>query len=127
MIILDTEVVSEIMRGSAASPAVLNWVRGLAEQPVTTVVTRAEILAGVALLPAGQRRDRIESVATAAFDTLGVCLPLARARRSTPTSWRPDAARGARSGRWTHASQPSHASAGAPWRPVTPRTSNTSG
>ncbi|MGC0273357.1 type II toxin-antitoxin system VapC family toxin [Pseudactinotalea sp. Z1739] len=76
MIILDTNVVSELMRGSGASPAVLNWVRGLAEQPVTTVVTRAEILAGVALLPAGQRRDRLESVATAAFDTLGACLPL---------------------------------------------------
>ena len=76
MIILDTNVVFELMRGADASRAVLDWVRGLSEQPVTTVITRAEILAGVALLPAGTRRDRLESVATAAFDTLGVCLPL---------------------------------------------------
>ena len=76
MIILDTNVVSELMRGADASPKVLDWVRGLGEQPVTTVITRAEILAGIALLPAGVRRDRLESVATDAFDTLGVCLPL---------------------------------------------------
>ena len=76
MIILDTNVVSELMRGADASPRVLSWVRGLRERPVTTVVTRAEILAGVALLPAGSRRDRLRAVATGAFDTLGVCLPL---------------------------------------------------
>jgi len=76
MIILDTNVLSEFMRGGEASPVVLDWVRGLREQPVTTVINRAEILAGVALLPAGERRDHLETVATAAFDTLGVCLPL---------------------------------------------------
>lgn len=43
---------------------------------MTTVINRAEILAGVSLLPAGARRDRLETVATAAFDRLGVCLPL---------------------------------------------------
>lgn len=56
MIILDTNVISEVMRGPAADPGVLTWIRTLADQPVTTVINRAEVMAGVALLPAGHRR-----------------------------------------------------------------------
>lgn len=76
MIILDTNVISEAMRGHRAEPAVLNWIRSLTSQPVTTVINRAEVLAGVALLPNGKRKDRLTTAATAAFDGLGVCLPM---------------------------------------------------
>lgn len=76
MIILDTNVISEAMRGPDADPRVLGWLRSLQQQPVTTVINRAEILAGIALLPGGARRVRLAEVAEAAFSTLGVCLPL---------------------------------------------------
>jgi predicted nucleic acid-binding protein len=76
VIVLDTNVISEVMRGHQASPAVLGWIRCLRETPVTTVVNRAEILAGIAVLPDGRRKERLREVADSAFDTLGVCLPL---------------------------------------------------
>jgi len=62
MIVLDTNVLSELMR-PAPSEAVQRWV---AEQPVTnlftTTITQAEILFGLALLPEGRRRDRPDMV-----------------------------------------------------------------
>jgi len=76
MIILDTNVISEAMRGRAADPRVLTWIRSLREQPVTTVINRAEILAGIALLPEGARREKLSVAAEVAFAGLGVCLPL---------------------------------------------------
>ncbi|HIT76090.1 MAG TPA: type II toxin-antitoxin system VapC family toxin [Candidatus Avipropionibacterium avicola] len=77
MIILDTNVLSELMRGEdEGDSTVLAWVRGLADQPVTTVLNRAEILAGVVLLPPGKRRDRLQMRATLTLDRIGVCLPL---------------------------------------------------
>lgn len=76
MIILDTNVISEAMRGPDADPRVLTWLRSLPRQPVTTAINRAEIMAGIALLPAGTRRDRLRAAAESAFDTLGSCLPL---------------------------------------------------
>lgn len=33
MIVLDTNVISEVMRGPQADPAVLAWVRGLRDRP----------------------------------------------------------------------------------------------
>ncbi len=67
MIVLDTNVVSELMKpGPAAS--VLDW---MAEQPAsslyTTSITQAEILHGIGLLPAGRRRDALERAAEAMF------------------------------------------------------------
>jgi predicted nucleic acid-binding protein len=56
MIVLDTNVLSEIMRPSP-SPAVLQWIA--AQEPLsvfTTTITQAEILHGVELLPPGKRR-----------------------------------------------------------------------
>lgn len=50
LVVLDTNVISEAMRGAAASPQVIAWLRSLAATPITTVVNRAEILAGIALL-----------------------------------------------------------------------------
>ena len=76
MIILDTNVISEVMRGPRADRRVLDWVRSLSTIPVTTVINRAEILAGIAILPGGQRRDLLGAAAREAFDGLGVCLPL---------------------------------------------------
>lgn len=76
MIILDTNVISEVMRGPRADRRVLAWLRSLGTVPVTTVINRAEILAGIAILPAGHRRDLLGGAAREAFDGLGVCLPL---------------------------------------------------
>lgn len=75
VIVLDTNVISEAMRGQRADERVLAWLRALPETPVTTVVNRAEILAGVALLPEGARRQRLASASSTAFSTLGVVLP----------------------------------------------------
>ncbi|MDO5671546.1 MAG: type II toxin-antitoxin system VapC family toxin [Actinomycetaceae bacterium] len=74
MIILDTNVVSEIMRGQDMDSSVLEWVRGLDETPCTTVVTKAEILAGLAVLPDGKRRRGLEKMAALVFDQLSMCL-----------------------------------------------------
>lgn len=68
MILLDTNVVSELMRAEPAA-MVTDWV---ALQPAvslfTTTVTEAEILYGVALLPEGKRRDALAEEARAMFD-----------------------------------------------------------
>ncbi|SFL94425.1 type II toxin-antitoxin system VapC family toxin [Methylobacterium pseudosasicola] len=77
MIVLATNVISEMMR-SEPHPAVLAWV---AAQPRTTLYTtsinRAEILYGVAALPPGRRRDSFHTVVTAIFseDFAGRVLP----------------------------------------------------
>ena len=58
MIVLDTNVLSEVLR-PAPEPCVLTW---LANQPgsalFTTTVTRGEILYGIWSMPAGARRQR---------------------------------------------------------------------
>jgi toxin FitB len=68
MIILDTNVVSELMRRTP-EVAVMRWVDA---RPVgglyTTAVTQAEILHGVMLLPRGKRRDAIASAAAQMFE-----------------------------------------------------------
>ena len=67
MIILDTNVLSELMRAKPAA-AVVAWI---AEQPTaglyTTAVTQAEILHGLMLLPPGRRRRALEAAASAMF------------------------------------------------------------
>ncbi len=69
MFILDTNVVSELMRDNPW-PEVLAWVD---QQPLNslfvTAVTEAEIRTGIALLPSGERR---RGLAAAAERTLGV-------------------------------------------------------
>lgn len=76
MIILDTNVLSELVRGTHANPQVLAWARTLGEQPVTTVINRAEVLTGLALLPAGRRRTELTAAVDRAFAALPACLPL---------------------------------------------------
>ena len=61
MIVLDTNVLSEVIR-LAPSPKVLHWLGELARESVfTTAVTQAEMLYGLASLPAGKRRALLES------------------------------------------------------------------
>lgn len=68
MIVLDTHVLSELMRATP-DRAVLDWFAGQPDDLLyTTAVTQAEVLFGLALLPSGARRDRLESAAAALFE-----------------------------------------------------------
>ena len=59
MIILDTNVVSELMRPDP-SPSVVNWVAAQAASDLfLSAVSEAELLYGVEMLPPGRRRDRL--------------------------------------------------------------------
>ena len=59
MILLDTNVVSELMRPKP-DPNVEDWLANQSTANVfLSVITEAELRYGVAILPAGQRRDRI--------------------------------------------------------------------
>jgi hypothetical protein len=68
VIILDTNVLSELMRPAPAA-SVVRWV---AAQPATSIyttsITQAEILHGIMLLPTGRRRNALEAAARALFD-----------------------------------------------------------
>jgi hypothetical protein len=68
MIILDTNVLSELMK-AAPAPSVSEWV---VTQPASrlfiTAVTQAEILYGIGLLPKGRRRGSMAIAAKAMFD-----------------------------------------------------------
>lgn len=75
MIVLDTGLLAELVRGPRADPDVLTWVRHVAEQPVTTVVNRAELLAGIAMLPDDHRRAALTTAVEDALADLAVCLP----------------------------------------------------
>jgi toxin FitB len=68
MIVIDTNVVSEIVKQSP-SPAVMAWFS--AQKPhdlYTTTITQAEILYGVELLPQGRRRTALQGAITRVFD-----------------------------------------------------------
>lgn len=67
MIILDTTVVSELMRTSP-EPAVVAWTATrVFVELYTTTITRAEILYGIAILTAGRRRAALAEGATRMF------------------------------------------------------------
>jgi predicted nucleic acid-binding protein len=76
MIILDTGVVTELMKADEAAPSVVAWLRNVTEPLLTTIITRAEILSGIAMLPAGSRREELRAQAEEALSQLGACLPL---------------------------------------------------
>ena len=66
MILVDTNVVSELMR-PAPAPAVLVWFATQAAADLfLSAVSEAELRAGAACLPAGRRRDAL----TAAIDAM---------------------------------------------------------
>jgi predicted nucleic acid-binding protein len=68
MILLDTNVLSELMRAKPA-PQVLEWVDA---QPVgdlvITSITVAEILSGIATMPDGKRKQGLLDAASVMFD-----------------------------------------------------------
>lgn len=67
MIVLDTNVLSELMRPVPA-PVVMRWIAGHAATSLfTTTVTQAEILYGLELLAEGRRRNRLGTVIEAIF------------------------------------------------------------
>lgn len=67
MIVVDTNVISELMRPSPA-PAVANWVRKHSQQELyTTSVTLAEVRYGIERLDAGRRKESFRSAAEEIF------------------------------------------------------------
>jgi predicted nucleic acid-binding protein len=67
VILLDTNVLSELMRREPAV-SVLKWVADQAAASLfTTSITQAEILHGIQLLPAGKRRRSLEKAAEEMF------------------------------------------------------------
>lgn len=68
MIVLDTNIISELMR-ARPNARILDW---LAAQPpaglFTTTLTQAEIFYGLALLPEGRRRDDLIAAARPIFE-----------------------------------------------------------
>lgn len=67
MIILDTNVASELMK-PAPSPVVRDWVRARrGGELYTTSITLAEISYGIERLPAGRRRDLLKATAADVF------------------------------------------------------------
>ena len=70
MVVLDTNVVSELMR-EAPHADVLVWVDDRpTRQLCVTAVTEAEVRTGIAFLPDGRRRRRLAEAADRAFRSL---------------------------------------------------------
>ncbi len=66
--LLDTNVLSEWMRPQP-EPAVLDWVsQQLPDRLYTSTITVAEIEAGLALMPTGQRQRALQAAAGAMFE-----------------------------------------------------------
>lgn len=74
--LLDTNVLSELMR-EAPAPEVLHWFAAQTPNRLyTCTINQAEILAGIAVLPAGKRRDALARAAQQIFEDefAGRCL-----------------------------------------------------
>ena len=85
MIVIDTNVVSELMRQTPA-PAVMAWFSAQdSAELYLTAVSEAELRTGVAILPAGRRRERIAAVVDAVVehDFAGRVLPFNSAAART--------------------------------------------
>lgn len=68
MIVLDTNVISELMRPRPAA-SVARWVNDQAPTRLyTTSIARAEILYGILLLPKGKRQDALRAAADEMFE-----------------------------------------------------------
>lgn len=71
MIVLDTNVISELMK-PGPDARVVGWIdRQRSDDIYTTAVCEAELLTGVALLPAGRRRDDVRSRVATALQWIG--------------------------------------------------------
>jgi predicted nucleic acid-binding protein len=68
VILLDTNVISELMRPQP-DPAVVGWIAAQHGATLcTTSINKAEILYGIAALPRGRRRTALLAAAEAVFD-----------------------------------------------------------
>jgi predicted nucleic acid-binding protein len=68
MIVLDTNVLSELLRAQPHA-GVTSWLKRVpAIDAYTTTICEAEIFYGIALLPKGKRRAALEAGATALFE-----------------------------------------------------------
>ena len=77
MIVLDTNVLSELMKPKP-EPNVVNWVTQQSVSSLyTTYITQAEIFYGIALLPEGKRKKQLEQATNGLFqdDFAGRILP----------------------------------------------------
>jgi predicted nucleic acid-binding protein len=84
VIVLDTNVISELMR-AAPHPAVLAWATAQPRaQLYTTSINQAEILYGIAALPEGRRRTALAQAAHVMFaeEFAGRVLPFAASATS---------------------------------------------
>ena len=80
MIILDTNVVSELMR-SEPVPSVASWVRDRDRRELrTTAVTLAEVRYGIARLPDGRRKQILLAAADEIFSAFARPGPAGRYR-----------------------------------------------
>jgi len=89
MILLDTNVISELAK-PRADPAVIAWADAqLIETLHMTSISEAEMLYGVALLPIGRRRDDLLRAIMTAFTTLltGRVLPFDSAAATEFAAW----------------------------------------
>jgi predicted nucleic acid-binding protein len=67
VIVLDTNVLSELIRPSPAAQ-VLTWLEAQPRSEIfTTTITKAELLHGVQLLPQGQRKESLFNAVLAIF------------------------------------------------------------
>ena len=75
MILLDTNVLSELMRADA-SRQVIEWLDQQTSSALyISVITRAEIELGICLLPNGRKKDMLKAAAQSMFDDFsGRCL-----------------------------------------------------
>ena len=60
MIVLDTNVISEMFR-PRPDPQVMSWLELLTDDVAITTITLAELLAGVQRLPEGKRKAQLEN------------------------------------------------------------------
>ena len=68
MVLLDTNVVSELMKAEPAGD-VMAWINAAPTAALfVSTITQAEILYGIALVPSGKRRDALSRAARAVFD-----------------------------------------------------------
>ena len=68
MLILDTNVISELMNPQG-SQTVKSWVNSQPRDRLfTTTITQAEILYGIAILPAGNRKKQLQDAAHRVFN-----------------------------------------------------------
>lgn len=85
MLVLDTNMLSEMMRAEP-EPKIADWiVRQPSDALFTAAMCQAEILAGLAIIPSGRRRADLEGAARAMFadDFAGRVLPFDTEAAST--------------------------------------------